>query len=118
MAGGGGKLTRYHTWGLLVPIICALSPVWISKHPISGVHPAFNAVIYGALVGALAYLAMTMLPKLREEHALSKAALLGLLVAEILVLQSAWKSGTGTGIPKMATITLYLFFYFNTVENH
>jgi hypothetical protein len=105
------QLTWFHTWGFIVPLLSALSPMWLPT--IKGVHVAVNALIGGIIVAALAYMAMTMIPFLKEsEHALSKAVLCGLLVAEVLVL----KSKTGS-VPTMAAITLWLFFYYHTVEH-
>ena len=106
-------LTRYHTWGLLVPLLAAISPMLLTKYAaVDGVHVAFNALLAGALVAVVAYVLMTAVPFLKEEsNALSKAVLCGLLVSEIMVLDPATK------VPAMASITLYLFFYYHTVEH-
>ena len=111
--GASRGLTHFHTWGLVIPLLCAISPMWISKYAIAGVPAPFNAVIFGVIVGALAYAAMQF-PPFTEKHALSKAVLCGLLVAEVLTLEAAWGKGN---LPPMASITLWLFFYFHTVES-
>jgi len=106
-------MTRYHTWGLVVPLLAATAgPVLTSKYVIiDGAHPAANAVLAGAVVAAVAWLLMTTIDTLKETHAVSKAVLCGLLVAEIMVLRPF------KAVPPMATITLWLFFYFSTMES-
>ena len=114
---GGGAIndgmTRYHTWGLIVPLLAATAgPVLTSKYVmIDGVHPTANALWAGAVVAAVAWLLMTMVDALKETHAVSKAVLCGLLVAEIMVLKPF------KAVPPMATITLWLFFYFSSMES-
>jgi hypothetical protein len=101
---------NYHTWGLVVPLLAALAPLWLMRHAPapSGIHPAAYALMFGLLVGGASYGGLSLLA---EPSALSKAVLLGLLTAETLVLTAK------PGLPTMATITLYLFFYYHTVEH-
>ncbi len=108
----GTGITRAHTWGLVVPLLAALSPYWLSKYAlVKGLPMPYNALVSGALVGLVAYVLMTQVPMLREKtHVLAKAVLCGLLVAEIMVLKPYG------GIPSMGTITLWLFFYYHTME--
>ena len=108
----GLGLTHYHTRGLIVPFLCAISPLWITKHAIDGLAAPINALVFGAIVGILAYLAFRFVT--REDHTLAKAVLCGLLVAEVLVMETAWEKST---IPPVAAIALWLFFYYHTVEH-
>lgn len=107
----GSGLTRTHTWGVIIPLLAVLSVPYISAFVnISSLQPV-NALAGGAVVGAIAYLLLTSVPGLTEKtHVLGKAVLIGLLVAEIMVLKPYG------AIPTMSTITLWLFFYFHTME--
>lgn len=106
-------ITRAHTWGLIVPLLAALSPYLLGKYAtVQGLHPAWNALWNGVIVAAVAYVLMSRVPFLQETtNVLSKAVLCGLLVAEITVLRQY------TSIPTMGTITLWLFFYYHTMEH-
>ena len=109
----GTGLTRAHTWGLVVPLAVALSPVLLSKYvSVKGAPAPVNALLAGAVVAVAVYVLMTRVPLLEEaKNALAKAVLCGLLVAEIMVLKPYG------AIPSMATITLWLFFYYHTMEH-
>lgn len=107
----GTGVTRAHTWGLLVPLLAALSPVWLSKYVHVSDHQPINALVSGLLVTIAAYVLFTMVPPLQEKHhVLAKAVLAGLLVAEIMVLKPY------NSVPSMGTITLWLFFWYHTAE--
>lgn len=96
---------------LAIPLIAAVSPgffgsyLWVPEYP-----NAVNALASGFLVFAAVYFLMTTPGPLEETEALSKSVLAGLLVAEVLVLHKV------TGMPPLSTITLWLFFYYNSVE--
>lgn len=111
MAGTAAEPFYYnHTWGLIVPLLAALAPVWLIRiipHP--GWHPAFFALLLGAVVGVVSY---SGLKAIGAQGVLTKAVLLGLLSAETTVLKA------GTGLPSMSHLTLYLFFYYHTMEGH
>lgn len=110
MAKGG--FSKYHWYGLVIPLLAAVSPMWLSLIPrpkfIS--QPIF-AVLAGALVAAVTYVLLRFVPYLNETtHTLGKAILLGALATEVLIFHGS------TSTPSMTNITLYLFFYFNTIE--
>jgi hypothetical protein len=109
----GTGITRAHTWGLIVPLMAALSPVLLSKYTdVKGLPTPINALLSGAVVSLVAYFLMTQVPMLKEKtYVLAKAVLCGLLVAEIMVLKPYG------AIPSMGTVTLWLFFYYHTMEH-
>ena len=104
-------LSHFHTWGLVVPLACAVSPMFLPRLALQGVPTAFNALLAGAVMGAIAWLLFKYVPVLKEKCALSKAVLCGLLVAEVMVLK------TSTAVPSVAAITLWLFLYYHAVEH-
>lgn len=108
MAKGG--LSRFHWIGLLVPLLAALSPMGLSRLRIPGLPQPLFAVLAGALVAVVAWVFFAFVPFLRETHSLGKAVLLGALTTEVLIFHAS------TLLPTMTNITLFLFFYFNTVE--
>lgn len=108
MAKGG--LSRFHVIGLLVPLLAALSPMGLSRVSIPKLPQPLFAVLAGAVVAAVAWVLFAFVPFLKESHALGKAVLLGALTTEVLIFHAS------TLLPTMANITLFLFFYFNTVE--
>ena len=104
----GSGLTRAHTWGVIIPLLAVLSVSYVSKYVHISAYQPINALAAGAIVGSISYF---LLPKFREEsHILAKAVLIGLLVAEILVLKPYG------ALPTMSTITLWLCFYYHSVE--
>ena len=105
-------LTRHHTWGLVVPLLASLSPMVLSRYAFDGVPTAVNALIAGGVVAGACWVLMSHVPLFTETHALSKAVLCGLLVAEVMVLSPSNR------LPTMTALTLWLFFYFYSVENH
>jgi len=109
----GTGITRAHTWGLVVPLLAALSPYFMSKYAsFQGMSAPMNALVGGVVVAVVAYVLMTQVPLLQEKtNVLAKAVLCGLLVAEILVLKPYGST------PSMGTITLWLFFYYHTMEH-
>lgn len=107
----GTGVTRAHTWGLIVPLLAAISPLWLSKYVHVSNHQPINALAAGVVVATVAYILFTYVPQLREKHhILAKAILAGLLVAEIMVVKPHGS------LPSMGTITLWLFFWYHTVE--
>lgn len=107
MAGGG--FSKYHWYGLLVPLLAALSPMVLARVRLPIPQPLV-AVLHGAVVAAVAYLLFQFVPPFRESRALGKAVLLGALATEVLIFHAS------TRLPSMTAITLFLFFYFNTIE--
>lgn len=105
-----GGWSRYHTWGLLVPLAASISPMFLSGLvAVPGWPEPLNALVAGTVVAVVAYVLMHLGP-LKETYALAKAVLCGLLVAEVMVLHASDRP------PTMAGITLWLFFYFHSVE--
>lgn len=109
----GSGLTRAHTWGLIVPLLAVLCLPLLSKYlRVSKAQPV-NALVGGVVTAVVSYLLFRFVPGLVERtHILAKAVLVGLLVAECLVLTPYGK------LPTMGTITLWLFFYYHTLEEH
>jgi len=107
MAKGG--FSKYHWYGLLVPLLAAISPMWLSRIKLPIPQPLY-AVLAGGIVAAACYLIFRFAPLLHEPQALGKAVLLGALATEVLIFHASTK------MPSMTAITLYLFFYFNTIE--
>jgi hypothetical protein len=105
--GATSGLGRYHTVGLLVPLLAALS---------GGVWPQLVAgpiapVILGPVVTVLVSLALfTYIPVLGEPNALQQALLLGALMLEMTALH------TYVGVPPMKAIALFVFLYMLSVE--
>jgi len=106
MAGG---FSKYHWYGLLGPLLAALSPMWLARLRLPMPQP-LAAVLYGAIVAAATYLIFQFVPPFRESRALGKAVLLGALATEVLIFHAS------TRLPSVTGITLFLFFYFNTIE--
>lgn len=107
MAKGG--FSKYHWYGLLVPLLAAISPMWLARIKLPIPQPIY-AVLAGAAVALVTFLIFQFVPLLRESQALGKAVLLGALATEVLIFHAS------TELPSMTNITLYLFFYFNTIE--
>lgn len=104
----GSGLTRAHTWGVIIPLLAVLSVSYLSRYVHVSEHQPVNALAAGAVVAVISYF---LLPTVKEEsHILAKAVLIGLLVSEIMVLKPYG------ALPTMSTITLWLFFYYHTVE--
>jgi len=109
--------TQYHffTFGAIVTIIVASSLVFLGKNIPNNlwvlnydIHNAIKALIIGAIISLISYLLKSKL--IKSEDAFSKSILLGLLGAEVLLFINNKSKN------KMATITLFLFFYFHAVE--
>lgn len=102
--------SRYHSVGLLVPLIAALSPMLLSRMHWGAIPGPLNAVLGGAGVALVAYLVFAYAGVLREPQALAKAVLLGVLVAETMIFHSSFH------VPSMTAISLFLFLYFYSSE--
>jgi hypothetical protein len=101
---------RYHHVGLIVPLLASLSPAILGKMAIAAFPPGVNALIAGILVFAAAYAMFKFVPYLKEEvMPLSKAILLGLIVAELMVFHGPRQESK---IPSIPIITFFLFMYF------
>lgn len=72
-------------------------------------HNSYKTLVIGAFISLMCYSLKKLLFK--EKNAKSKSVLLGLLAAEILIFVNKDSKNS------MATITLFLFFYFHAVEH-
>ena len=111
------KEDKYHyfTFGAIVPIIIASSLVFLGKSIPNNlwilnndINNALKALIIGAVITLISYLIKNKI--INSKDAFSKSVLLGLLAAEVLIFINKKSKN------KMATITLFLFFYFHAVE--
>ena len=111
------KEDKYHyfTFGAIVPIIIASSLVFLGKNIPNNlwilnndIHNALKALIIGGVITLISYLIKNKVIDSRD--AFSKSVLLGLLAAEVLIFIDKESKN------KMATITLFLYFYFHAVE--
>ncbi len=102
--------SRFHWIGLLVPLLASISPMGLSRLHIPKIPQPLFAVLAGFIIATLAWLLFTFVPFLKESHSLGKAVLLGALVTEVTIFHAS------TLLPSMTNITLFLFFYFNTIE--
>lgn len=116
---GHGKW-HYYTSGLIVPLMACLFGHLLYKYLLGNVSSdssqevserPFRALIVGSLVAIIAFFLMTNIKILSEGKKTIQAAILcGLLSAETLVF-------SGSKMPGMAGITLWLFFYYHSVEH-
>jgi len=109
MAAGSTGVSKYHWYGMIVPLLAAISPMWLSRLRL-GLPQPLAAVVCGAIVAALAFVVFQFGGPFRETSALGKAVLLGVLVTETLVFHAR------TQFPSMTALTLFLFLYFNIIE--
>lgn len=107
---------HYFTYGSIIPITVAFGTVALGRDiPNNLYFLSFNlsqpikALILGAFVTIAIYIIDPLI--IKSNNLLSKAILLGLLSAEVMVFTD---KNTKT---KMATITLLLFFYYHGVEH-
>ena len=128
MGGGGGapgKEQDWHafTYGAIIPIIVAFGLVPVGQYDFGGIFEKLEeneqpvkALVVGLIVGLITFGIKKLFPTINnssgsEENILSKAVLLGLLAAEVIVFVNDTSKIT------MGTITLFLFFYYHSVEH-
>jgi hypothetical protein len=101
---------RYHHVGLVVPLLASISPLFLGRIAIPSWPEGVNALIGGVVVFAATYTIFKVVPLLKEDSMpLSKAILLGLIVAELMV----FRPPTGPSkTPSIVVITFFLFMYF------
>lgn len=104
-----GSKTRWY--GIVIPLLAALSTTLFARleAQVSLPHPLV-AVLSGVIVAFVSFLVFN-LPLFRESMALAKAALLGTLVAEVMMFHAT------TDLPSMTTVTLFLFLYLNSTQH-
>tara|TARA_A100001015_G_scaffold265906_1_gene314694 strand:- start:623 stop:1012 length:390 start_codon:yes stop_codon:yes gene_type:complete len=107
---------HYFTYGAIIPIINAAFLIYIGRKIPNNlwfldfeIRNAYKALIIGTVLAFVNYHLKKLF--IKEKNALSKAVLLGLLSAEILIFVNEDSKNS------MATITLFLFFYFHAVEH-
>jgi hypothetical protein len=101
---------RYHHIGLIVPLLASISPLFLGKIAIASLPEGVNALIAGVVVFIVTYAMFKFVPFLKEDvMPLSKAILLGLIVAELMVFRSPMSP---TSTPSIVVITFFLFMYF------
>ena len=107
---------HYFTYGAIIPIINAVFLIYIGRKIPNNlwfldfeIRGAYKALIIGAAIAVINYHLKKIF--IKEKNALRKAVLLGLLSAEILIFVNEDSKNS------MATITLFLFFYFHAVEH-
>lgn len=110
MVAGHGGFSKYHWYGMLVPLAAALSPMLLSRLRIPKVPQPIVSIMAGFVVAVAAYAIFQYLPPFAESHALGRAVLLGALVTEVLIFHGTSK------LPPMTNITLFLFLYFFSAE--
>ena len=105
----------YFTYGAIPPLIVAFSIIFIGKMVPNNlwifknsIHNVYRALFIGFIISIISYLLIKKLIKGRKSF--SKAALLGLLAAEILIFTNE------NSRYSIATIILFLFVYFYSVE--
>ncbi len=101
------KSLHYYTKGLIVPLLSCLGGSYLYNYINIDLQQPIKALIVGAITGIIAFITMTYI--IKEKDPLSSSILCGLLTAEVLVFNNKF--------PTMAGITLWLFFYFHSVEH-
>lgn len=109
-SGGSSGFSKYHWYGMLVPLAAALSPMWLSRISIRRLPQPALAVLAGAVVTALAFALFAYVPPFKEGSPLARAVLLGVLVTETMVFHASDR------LPSMTALSLFLFLYFFSTE--
>lgn len=113
-----GMEINKHKWnytaGLIVPLIGVFAPTvlfdQVNKiNALKNVQQPIKAVLVGTIITLLCWVLMSYV--IKEKNPLHTAVLCGLLSAQVMVF-------SGSKFPGMASITLWLFFYYNSIENH
>ena len=100
-----------NTVNVIIPVVVALSPLFIGNDRLPGIPKPFDSVVFGALIALAAYAAYKVFASSSEGYILEKSMILGLLVAKLLVVQRF------TEFPSYAGITLFLFLFFSSLEH-
>jgi len=95
--------------GLILPLFFAITSIWIGKINFLGLAQPIKALLFGMIITVICY--QLMFRYIKEDDAMAKAALIGLLSAEVMVFTNE------SSKVSMAGITLWLFFYFHSVEH-
>lgn len=107
----GPGVTKYHSYGLIVPVIAAILPFVIAPYfkAFERRHHILAAIAIGATIMGVSYVLLKYVPGLRDDqYPLNKAFLLGLLVSEIL----AFTYPRGEVKDRMISAPLLVFFLF------
>lgn len=103
----------FYTGGLVVPALAIFLPTILYKEAdkiqaLQKLSMPIKAVLVGVIITLICWVLMTYV--FTEKNPLQSAVLCGLLAAEVMTF-------SGAKIPTMAGITLWLFFYFHSVEH-
>jgi len=105
--------SRYHHVGLIVPIISAILPFIIApyvEHIIGKRHHIVMALLLGTIVAGVAYILLKYVPLLQDtNYTGSKAVLLGLLSAELMIFTTPHGKDWDD---RMISAPLLIFFIF------
>lgn len=105
-------LSKWHTHGLIVPLICVLSPVYLGpllKH-IGPKQIPLRALMYGICTFAIAYGLYSIEPLKDDYQRLGKSVLLGLLTAELLIFSIPENSDKIIDRVPSPVITVFMLF--------
>jgi len=108
-------VSRYHHVGLIVPILCGTVPFLVAPYfrSLEKHHHILTALVLGFLTGCFAYVLMRYVPLLKDpQYTLNKAALLGLLTAEIMIFtfpRGDWDDRIVS--PPMLIFYLFMFLF-------
>lgn len=98
------------TANVIIPVVVALSPLFIGSYRFPGIPKPYDSVVFGALIALAAYAAYKLFAS-SEGYIVEKSMILGLLVAKLLVVQRF------TEFPSYAGISLFLFLFFSSLEH-
>jgi hypothetical protein len=120
MAGGTYDLmhsgvSKYHHVGLIVPIIGAVTPFLVAptvQKVIGKQHNVIMALVLGCIVTGLTYILLRYVPILKDDnYTLSKAVLLGLLSAELVIFAAPTKGDWDDRMISPPLLIFYLFMF-------
>lgn len=107
----------FYTAGLIIPLLAVITiPIFwqlpkffnIPYFESMEVAQPITALMIGAVITLVCYFAMKYI--IIEKHPLAQSVLLGLLAAEYMIF-------AGGRFPSVSAITLFLFFYYHSVEH-
>lgn len=104
-------VSRFHTVGLVVPLLAAIFPFMIAPwvRSVEKQHHIFAALLLGAATACFAYVLLRYVPILKDEqYTLNKAVLLGLLASEVLIFTIP----RGDWDDRFISPTMLVFFMF------
>ena len=107
--------SRYHHIGLIVPVVSAILPFLVApyvEHMIGKQHHVVMALLLGSIVAGVAYLLLRYVPFLQDMHFTgSKAVLLGLLSAELIIFTTPHGKSWDDRMISAPLLVFYLFMF-------